>query len=130
MKVLTVEDDEVIAGVIERNLRARGHICRHAGTGEEALRLLREERPEVLVLDVNLPDSSGWDVLRHLDPESRAAMRVIVVSAAPISQKRLQEFRPQGHLQKPFAITSLLHLLEQDTEEAEVALGAPEGTVF
>ncbi|MGE0058580.1 MAG: response regulator [Dehalococcoidia bacterium] len=130
MKVLATEDDNVLAGVIERNLRARGHTSRRAETADETLRLIAEELPDVLLLDVNLPDGSGWEVLRRLEPASRAAMRVIVVSAAPISHKRLLEFQPQAHLQKPFAISSLLHLIEQDTQDAEEALGAVEGSVF
>jgi DNA-binding response OmpR family regulator len=130
VNVLTVEDDETLVGVIDRTLRARGHQSRHASTGAEALRLLAQERPDALLLDVNLPDSSAWEVLRNLDPESRAAIRVIVVSAAPISQKRLHEFYPQGHLQKPFAIGSLLHLLEEDTQEVEEALGIKEEIAF
>jgi DNA-binding response OmpR family regulator len=130
MNVLTVEDDAVLARVIERNLVARGHTSRRATSGAEALIQLKRERPDTLILDVNLPDSSAWEVLRNIDPESRQSIRVIVVSAAPISQKRLHEFRPQGHLQKPFAIGSLMHLIEQDTQDAEAVLGAEERTVF
>lgn len=121
MNVLTVEDDATLAAVIDRNLRARGHVSRKARTAEDALLQMMEEWPDALILDVNLPDYSAWEVLRRLGSESRAALRVVVMSAAPISTKRLQEFGPHGVLRKPFVIGSLLHLLEGQPEEESAA---------
>ncbi len=107
----------MLAGVIARNLEARGHKAMLAETAESALLQMMEEWPDALILDVNLPDLSAWELLRRLGEKSRAAVKVVVVSAAPISQKRLQEFKPQGALQKPFAIGSLMHLLEDPPAE-------------
>jgi DNA-binding response OmpR family regulator len=111
MRVLLVEDEAVLADVIGRNLRARGHSVALAPTAEAALGNLAAERPDVLLLDVNLPDMTGWDVLRGLGDDDRGHLPVVVISAAPISPKRIEEFRPARCLVKPFPIDALLRIL-------------------
>jgi DNA-binding response OmpR family regulator len=122
MKVLLVEDDVPLADVIARNLRARGHLLTVASTAEEAVLSMAESWPDALLLDVNLPDQTGWDVLRRLSVADRQRLSVIVVSAAPISEKRVVEFQPLRHLQKPFPIEALVRLLN----EAEPAAASGE----
>jgi DNA-binding response OmpR family regulator len=112
VKVLLVEDDSALCDVIRRNLTVRGHAVVTADTAEGAILQMVEEWPEVLILDVNLPDHSAWEVLRRLGDESRRRLRVIVMSAYPISQKRIEEFQPHSALQKPFPLSALLHAVE------------------
>lgn len=111
MKILLVEDDEALADVIARNLRARGHQVSAEETAEAALIRMTEAWPDVLVLDVNLPDLTGWDILRRLKPIDRGRVRVVVISAAPLSQKRVDEFKPDHALQKPFPIDALVRAI-------------------
>jgi DNA-binding response OmpR family regulator len=113
MHILLVEDDGPLCDVIARNLRARGHELAIAGTAEAAVLSLAESWPDTIVLDVNLPDMTGWDVLRRLTAADRTRVSVIIVSAAPISEKRLIEFQPLRHLQKPFPIDALVRLLNE-----------------
>src|SRR5262249_2827782 len=63
-RVLVVEDDDSLRDLVSRNLAARGHDVRQAADAGEALAALRQETPDVLVLDINLPDATGWDILR------------------------------------------------------------------
>lgn len=116
MKVLLVEDESALADVIARNLRARGHDVVMSATAEAAVLSMTEQRPEVLVLDVNLPDMTGWDVLRRLGAADRERLRVVVISAAPVSQKRIEEFKPDRTLQKPFPIGALIRAINDETE--------------
>jgi DNA-binding response OmpR family regulator len=111
MRVLLVEDEAALADVLARSLRGRGEDVAVAATAEDALAQLKDALPDVLVIDVNLPDRTGWDILRRLSLEQRMAVRVIVISAAPISAKRIAEFQPLRHLQKPFPIGALVRLL-------------------
>lgn len=113
MNVLLIEDDGPLCDVIARNLRARGHELAVAGTAEAAVLSLAESWPDTIVLDVNLPDMTGWDVLRRLTAADRKRVSVIIVSAAPISEKRLIAFQPLRHLQKPFPIDALVRLLNE-----------------
>ena len=109
-RVLIVEDDDQLRQIITRNLAARGHEVRQAADASSALAVLAEELPDLLILDVNLPDRTGWDVLReaHLPAE----VRVLMLTAVPVSPRRLAEFRPVAYLPKPFPLEALLRLAE------------------
>jgi two-component system OmpR family response regulator len=116
MKVLLVEDEAPLADVLARNLRAHGHTVTTEGSAESAILDMAEQWPDALVLDVNLPDYSGWEVLRRIGG-ARRGMRVVIISAAPISQKRIAEFRPDHCLLKPFPSGTLLRALEPASTE-------------
>ena len=117
LKVLIAEDERALARVIERNLVARGHSAICVDTAEAAILQMIEEWPDAVILDVNLPDYSAWEILRRLSGRSRDNLRVVVISAAPISQKRIDEFKPDSALQKPFPLSALLHAIEGDAED-------------
>jgi DNA-binding response OmpR family regulator len=117
--VLIVEDEAALAEVLARNLRARGFAVSTVDTAEGAVLQLAEEWPDAVVLDINLPDESGWEVLRRLRPEDRKRLHVVVISAAPFSQKRIAEFRPAHALLKPFPIDALVRALEDGARVEE-----------
>jgi DNA-binding response OmpR family regulator len=110
--VLVVEDEPLLRGIIMRNLVSRGYVAREAASADEALAVCRTETPELLLLDINLPDRTGWDVLRELAAEGRR-IPTVVLSAVRVSPARLAEFQPLAYLPKPFPIEALLRLLEQ-----------------
>jgi DNA-binding response OmpR family regulator len=112
VKVLIVEDETALAEILARSLRARGYEVTTQGTAEAAILSLAEAWPDALVLDINLPDESGWELLRRLSPEDRSRLHVVVISAAPISQKRVAELKPAHALLKPFPIDALARSLE------------------
>lgn len=118
--VLIVEDDDAFARVIERNLTSRGVSVRRARTVAEACAAIAAERPDLLLLDINLPDRTGWDVLR--DPVA-AAPRIptIVLSGTPLKPERVAEFKPIAHLPKPFPLDALLRLVVGTPTEAEAS---------
>ncbi len=109
-RVLLVEDEAALRRVIARNLTGRGVDVSEAATVAEALQALSSELPDLILLDINLPDRSGWDVLRDLQRRS-INVPTIVVSAVRVSQSRLDEFHPMAYLPKPFPIDALLRLV-------------------
>lgn len=109
-RVLLVEDEAALRRVIARNLTGRGLDVSEAATVAEALQALSSELPDLILLDINLPDRSGWDVLRDLQRRS-INVPTIVVSAVRVSQSRLDEFHPMAYLPKPFPIDALLRLV-------------------
>ena len=66
MRVLLVEDDRLIRFVIASFLRVKGLSVSEADSGEEALELLQEERFDAIVLDIDLPGISGFEVAQHV----------------------------------------------------------------
>jgi DNA-binding response OmpR family regulator len=113
--VLLVDDEPPIMAVLATTLRAHGYQVRTAETAQDALLALTEEVPDVMLLDINLPDLTGWELLRRLSPRDRQRVPVIVFSASPLAPSRIQEFKPAGVLTKPFPVDALIRLLEETT---------------
>lgn len=112
--MLLVEDDDTLRGLVQRTLEARAYRVRPAGTVTEAVAAVRREAPAVLLLDINLPDGSGWDVLRTLRAQGQH-IPTVVVSAAPVSRAHLNEYRAAAYLPKPFPLETLLAAMERLT---------------
>jgi DNA-binding response OmpR family regulator len=110
MAILLIEDEPHLRRGLVKSLAARGHTVREAGTYREGVDAAMASRPDLLVLDVNLPDGTGWDVLRDLRTYA-LAVPAIVLSAAPPSAIRVREFKPVGVLYKPFPIDALIRLV-------------------
>jgi len=66
VKVLLVDDDATLRRTLGIGLRAEGHEVLIAADGRSALQALREDKPDIVVLDLGLPDVSGVEVLRRL----------------------------------------------------------------
>jgi DNA-binding response OmpR family regulator len=115
-KVLIVEDDATLRSLISRNLSARGHTVVEEETAAGALKALQAESPDLMLLDINLPDQSGWNVLRQVDGLN---IPTVIISAVRVSQARLDEFRPLAYLPKPFPLEALLRIVE-DVQAHEV----------
>jgi DNA-binding response OmpR family regulator len=112
MRILLVDDEQRLRATIARSLSARGHTVSEAGDARSALALAESQPVDLLVLDINLPDATGWDVLRTLK-ERKTPVRTVVFSAAPPSRTRIAEFAPFGVLHKPFPIGALLSLVDR-----------------
>lgn len=113
-RVLIVEDDESLRTIVARQLRARQFDVHEAGSAEEAaLALEGGLRPGVVLLDLNLPGGTGWDLLRGPALAAVGSPPVIVTTAATVSPKRLAEFGCAGYLPKPFPLETLVATLER-----------------
>lgn len=85
IRLLIVDDNVATRYALRRRLERHGYEVLEAGTGGEGLALIASEKLDALILDVNLPDMSGFDIVRELRADSRTALLpVIHVSAASI----------------------------------------------
>ena len=109
-RVLIVEDEATLRRIIAINLSSRGLLVSEAGTAEAAVGAVTHERPDLILLDINLPDRTGWDVLRELRSRE-TEVPTIVISAVRANPSRLAEFHPVAYLPKPFPIEALLRLV-------------------
>lgn len=108
--VLLVEDDPTFRRLVTANLRRRGAAVWEAANVGEAISLLRRAVPDLILRDINLPDSTGWDVLRDLALRG-VSVPAVVVSAVQVSPARLREFPTVRYLPKPFPLDGLLNLV-------------------
>jgi len=107
-RILVVEDDPDIASLIERNLTHVGYSVQTVGTGKAALDMVKRERPDLVTLDIYLPDIDGQEVLTTLksDPET-AHIPVIVVSVVSDGKESL-EAGAIDFLSKPLEASRLI----------------------
>ncbi|GLV56170.1 hypothetical protein KDH_30130 [Dictyobacter sp. S3.2.2.5] len=128
-RILLVEDDDVLRNVVERNLLARGHEVSCATDVRSALHYLRVKPIDLILLDINLPDQTGWDVLRAIqggecslgeeDGTLQGKLPVVVLSAVRVSPHRLAEFHPLAYLPKPFPMEAVLRLASEAAARRE-----------
>jgi DNA-binding response OmpR family regulator len=112
--VLFVEDDEALRRIVARQLRVRRFEVTEAESAEEAVaQLVAGLRPAVVLLDLNLPGDTGWDLLRSNTWRDAGSPPVLVASATTVDPRRLDQFRCAGYLPKPFALETLVDTLER-----------------
>ena len=128
-RVLLIEDDVPLATIVSKHLRARGHEVQVAVSAEEAAERIRLGYwPTVVLLDINLPGDSGWSFLRGGTLAAVGAPPVFVVSATAVPPSRLREFNCAGYLPKPFAVPTLIEIVERHHSEADGAdTSVPQG---
>jgi CheY-like chemotaxis protein len=115
--VLVVDDEANILKLVAVNLLSRGYHVSEAKNGTEALAQLRANQPSLMVLDIKLPDFTGWDLLKKItgDPHIPADFPVIVITAS-ISETFIDaEAFPNvvDILIKPFSAARLVATVEQ-----------------
>ena len=107
-KVLSVEDDRAICSFMRRVLEANGYESIIVGTGREALSMLTSHCPDVVILDLGLPDMDGMDVLTQL--RAWSLMPVVVVSARTDEREKVRalDAGADDYITKPFGTSELL----------------------
>jgi two-component system KDP operon response regulator KdpE len=105
--LLLIEDDESTRREVARNLAAHGYRVIEAGTAAEALAAWERDRPDLLLVDLGLPDRDGISVVRHVRRESTAPM--LVVSARGEEQAKVDalEAGADDYLTKPYGSAEL-----------------------
>lgn len=106
--LLLVDDDERLRRALERALSLEGFGVRGASGGREAVRAIAERRPDLILLDLGMPDVDGLTVLRHLRNEGVDAPVLILSARTEIDERvRGLEAGADDYLVKPFAIAEL-----------------------
>lgn len=109
MRILIVEDDQAIARILERGLRAHGHQTIVADTGEAGDLLAADESVELVLLDITLPGLDGHQVLQRIRSR-RPKLSVIMLTARDDLQNKVTALNAgaDDYLTKPFAFEELL----------------------
>jgi two-component system KDP operon response regulator KdpE len=127
-RVLIVEDDERIQEALRRALTRRGHEVRIAGTGLAGLQEAVDDPPDVVVLDLGLPDGDGAQLVRETRRSS--AVPIVVVSARHQEAQKiaLLDAGADDYLTKPFSVGELLARIRVALRHRGTALAAAQTT--
>jgi DNA-binding response OmpR family regulator len=106
-RVLVVEDDPAIARVLGLLLERSGFVVNQAGDGLTAVDRFDHEPPDLVLLDVTLPDIDGWTVLRHIRGRSSPVPVVVVTSHVQSRERSLAE-GANAFVAKPFNNSELV----------------------
>lgn len=113
-RVLLVEDDEALAELLSAHLQAHDYSVTVSPSAEAAQSALASGlRPDIVLLDINLPGETGWSVLRTDALAAAGRPPVVVASAMAVSPARLREYGIEGYLPKPFALETLRSTIER-----------------
>ena len=128
LKVLLVEDNKLTRMANERLLTKTGYRVVNAKDGEEALQIARQERPDVVLLDMMLPKLSGPEVLRALKagPETATIPVVVLTGLSQKNEDRLLEDGAAAFVEKSAALDNselLLGAIRRALRSAALALG-------
>ncbi len=107
-KILVVDDEPQIRRVLRVALSSHGYLMAEARSGEEALQTLRAERPDLVLLDVNLPGMDGLATCRELRRSSDVAIIMLTVRNAERDKVEALDAGADDYVVKPFAIEELL----------------------
>jgi len=117
MKILGIDDDDEINELLDTVLNARGYDYVFANNGRDGLKLIREKKFDVVLLDIAMPQFSGRDVIDALVKENLINKQtVIIFSASDISELEIDAMKVQGVyscLRKPIGMDTLVATLDK-----------------
>ena len=123
-RILVVDDEIYIVHILEFTLTMEGYEVLTAADGEEALRRLEQDRPDLVVLDIMMPKVDGYEVLRRIraDEEFRQ-LPVILLSAKgrPVDRETGLEIGADDYIVKPFSPRRLLEKIQDLLERARLS---------
>jgi excisionase family DNA binding protein len=113
--VLIVDDDEKLREYVRVNLEAEGYEVREAGGAEEALGALGERSPDLILLDVMMPQVDGWETLRQIQEHTGIGAIPVVMFSGKVDESaaEAEQRGAQGFIGKPFDPRSLIESTKQ-----------------
>ncbi|WP_040884107.1 response regulator transcription factor [Janibacter sp. HTCC2649] len=107
-RILVVDDEPHLVRTLAINLRARDYEVETAGDGRSALQAVHDQLPDLVILDLGLPDIDGVDVLRRIRETSQTPVIVLSARADSIDKVEALDLGADDYVTKPFAVDELL----------------------
>jgi len=109
-KILILEDEKEVAQIYAKRLQAKGYVTELAYNGLEGLKKLKEITPDLILLDVNMPQMGGLEFYQHIcDSQQKPKFPVLVLTGRADLETLFREFHVAGILIKPFESERLLN---------------------
>lgn len=115
-RVLIVEDNELNMKLFNDLLEAHGYLTLQTRDGVEALQMAREHRPDLILMDIQLPEVSGLEVTKWIkEDEDLRAIPVIAVTAFAMKgdEEKIREGGCEAYIAKPISVMSFLSTVDQ-----------------
>lgn len=111
IKILIVDDEKPICDLMEMNLQVAGYDCKAVQDGLEAIRLIEQEKFDLILLDIMLPGADGYDIMEYIRP---LKIPVIFVTAKHEVKDRVKGLKlgAEDYLVKPFDVLELIARVE------------------
>jgi len=122
IRILYIEDDEDHAYMLCRRLGRRGYETSRAADGAQGLALAAELRPDLIILDLKLPDMDGWAVLEALRQDSATRPIPVIVVSAHVLRGEGEQAVTAGaaaFVRKPIELPALLEKIESLTGDTD-----------
>ena len=124
--ILAVDDDEKIRDLLSTLLRRKGHHVLTASHGQKGIDVFRRERPDVTILDFEMPDMDGLAVLRQIrEIDLRAPVIMLTGAGTEAREKQARELGVADFLAKGFSLHELGAALNQILQRPDQEIGAP-----
>jgi two-component system KDP operon response regulator KdpE len=123
--ILIVDDEPQIRRVMRTTLSSNGYSVIEARSGEEALEVMRTDRPELVLLDVNMPGMSGLDACREIRDKSEVAIIMLTVRNTEHDKVLALDAGADDYVVKPFSIEELLARIRAALRRTSAAEGLP-----
>ncbi len=114
VKILVVDDEVDITDTLKILLERRGFEVVTANSGKEALEKVKEEKPDVVLLDVMMPDMSGWDVCKKIkedDATKDIPVIMLTILFGEEEKKKSFEVKADAHIEKPIVIDRVIGVI-------------------
>lgn len=125
MKVLVVDDDRVLAEILTFTLQRLGLVVVQAFDGRSALQRWEEEAPDLVMLDVNLPDMSGFDICQHIRQEADVPIILLTVRNEEDDIVHGLEIGADDYITKPYSPRQLLARVQAVLRRVKNNAGQP-----
>jgi two-component system alkaline phosphatase synthesis response regulator PhoP len=123
MKILICEDEEIMLTALEFRLQRQGLQVVVAKDGKEAIKIIEQETPDLVVADIMMPHVSGLQLIRHLREEMNSSLPVIVISALEHDETVLEAFRlgATDFITKPFKPNELILRIRKVFQDLKIS---------
>jgi two-component system, OmpR family, KDP operon response regulator KdpE len=125
VRILVIDDELAIRRFLKISLEAEGHTYIEAGTGQDGLVAAATQRPELIILDLGLPDMDGSVVLKRLREWSPVPVIVLTVNDSETDKVALLDAGADDYLTKPFGVPELLARLRVALRHKQSAVAEP-----
>jgi len=125
MKILTVDDDPDLLALVAFALTQAGYAVVKAADVPDALKVFDAEAPDLVILDINLPSGSGFDVCRSIRQRSRTPVMMLTVRGEETDLVKALEIGADDYLTKPFSPRTLLARVKALLRRAGMEAGGP-----